>query len=385
MRLAIVTPSFYPMIGGIELYTLNMSRELKRRGHEVLIYTPNRVMGRHLTPHEEEIDGIKVRRIRTLIELSYRVKLWPSLASRLVEDKPDVIHTYSHDTYSIPALIAARALGKPLIVTTYGPFSSQAEYGALKRCLFMAYDTTVTPSLFHLANKILARYPSAVRWVKHYGIPENKIGLEPSGIPKECLKLRDGKIFREKLGINGPMVLYVGRMSPQKGVQHLVKAACYVVKEFPDISFVLIGPDYINYKGELLKIARGLHVDKNLSFIDPVYNLEKELEAYAACDIFVMPSSFEGFSQAVLKAMAQGKPVIATNVGGLPYEVDYGKCGILVPYANFEALAKAIVKLFASPEEACKLAEEAKHRVQNFTYDVLAKSLERVYREVLGV
>lgn len=383
MIIAHTVPSFYPFTGGIELYVHEISKELAKRGHEVHVYAPSQVAKRKVKTAENEVCGVRIHYVPVILELSYRARVWPGLLGRLLKDKSDLIHSHGDGHYhSLASVIAARVRNKPLVVTTYGPLYKQTEFSTKKKLFFDAYDASITPFIFNQANKVLVRYPALTRWVESYGTSENKVGLAPSGVPKESLKPRNGKSFRKKYGINGSMVLYVGRISPQKGVQHLVEAACYVVKEIPNLKFVLVGPDYLGYTAALLKMARQYHVDGNVLFTGPIHNLEEEMEAYAACDVFVMPSSFEGFSQAVLKAMAQAKRVIVTNVGGLPYEVEEGECGILVPYGDSVTLANNICELIMSSELSNRLGVKARERAAMFTYDALASRLEKVYEEI---
>lgn len=387
LTIAQITPSFYPLIGGIELYVLYLSRELVKRGHEVHVYTPDLVMKRRLAPAEAEVDRIKIHRLPVILELSYRAKMWPQIFSRLLKDsdKIDVIHIQGHDHfYSLMAAVAGKMKNVRVAVTTYGPSLAQTEYSLKKRPFFEAYDRLVTPLVFHWADKVLAKFPFVNDWIRSYGVPQKKMGLAPSGIPDECLKLLNGDRFRRKYGIKGPLVLYMGRISPQKGVQYLVKAMPRVLEEVPDALLLLVGPDYSNFKAKLMEMSHKLRVEKNVTFVDPIHNLKEEMQIYAACDVFIMPSSFEGFSQAVHKAWAQKKPVIVTNVGFLRVHVENGKDGLLVDYGDCVALAKAIVKILQYPKLARTYGAYGRKKVHQYTFNVLATNLEKIYYELLA-
>ena len=380
--IGMVSPSFFPMIGGVEAYVLGIGKELVRLGHEVTVYTPDSVLGRQISKHEELVDGIRIRRIHVLFDLSYRLKLWPDLQKVLARDGPDLVHVYSQDTYALPALMAAKSCGSPFVVTTYGPFEGHSEYGLLQGGLLRLYDMVVSPKLFRRSDCVLIRYPAIARWLRAMGIPEARIRLEPSGLPQNSLLPRIGTRFRDRERVSGPLILYLGRISPQKGVQHAIEAMRRVVEKHTDAMLVLAGPDYVGYSAELRASAERSGIADNLLIKPAMVDEESQLEAIAACDVFLMPSTFEGFSQAVLKAMAQGKPVVVSETGGLPYEIAYGECGTMCPYGDSRSLADAIDVLLQDRAMASRMGEAGKMRASHFTFDVLAKSLSTTYDEI---
>jgi glycosyltransferase involved in cell wall biosynthesis len=380
---AIVSPSFYPMIGGVEAYVLGVGSELVKLGLDVDVYTPDRVLGRDCGAPEESIAGIRVHRIRVPLDVSYRIKVWPGLVDSLQSRSHDLVHVYSHDSYAAFALVAARRMSIPFVITTYGPFETHSDYGPLRAGAFRFYDAVITPQIMGRSSAVFIRYPQLAQWVESFGLSPDRIYLEPSGIPRDSLVPRkSGMLGRESDG--GPVILYLGRISPQKGVQYAVESMVEVSKEYPESKLVLIGPDYTGYAEKLRALASELGVSASVLLMDPIREEEGQLEAISGCDIFVMPSSFEGFSQAVMKAMAQGKPVVVTNVGGLPYEVDYGKCGAVCDFGDPKALAVSVINLLGRKELAYEMVQRAKLRAQSFTFDVLASRLAGQYAKIAG-
>ena len=380
---AIVSPSFYPMIGGVEGYVLGIGSELVKMGVRADVYTPARVFGRSCGDAEETVQGINVHRIRVPIELSYRVKIWPGLIDALQSRQHDLIHVYSHDSYAAFALFAARRMNTPFVVTTYGPFETHSDYGPVRSGIFRVYDALITPRIMGRSSAVFIRYPALGAWVESFGLPPENILLEPSGIPRTSLTPRHSDKLRKEVG-SGPIILYLGRISPQKGVQHAVDSMVDISKRYPKSRLVLMGPDYTGYSSELKERAASLNVLENIVFMPPTEDEGEQLEAISECDIFVMPSSFEGFSQAVMKAMAQGKPVVVTNVGGLPYEVDYGRCGIICAYGDPRALADSILDILKGSEGISEIARRGMLRAQSFTFDVLAGRLAAEYSRIAG-
>jgi glycosyltransferase involved in cell wall biosynthesis len=377
--IGIVSPSFHPMIGGVELYVKGIGTELARLGYDVHVYTPNRVMGKKLDGEEEDIDGVHVHRLGVWFEVSYRVKMWRGLQDALQRDNPDLIHVYSHDSYARPAAKAAARLGRPLVITTYGPFETHRDYGAVQSMLFRLYDSHITPSLFRHCAVVLARYPEILAWVKSFGVTDARAGLEPSGIPRSYLATGDAKKGRERVDHDGELILYLGRIAPQKGVQYAVEAMKHVTRRFPKAKLAIVGPDYVGYSSHLRSLAEGLGVAENVMIMDAVTSQDEETELLAACDAFVMPSSFEGFSQSVMKAMAQSRPVVVTKVGGLPYEIDYGKCGLAREFGDAKMLADGLISLLESPEMSSTMGKNGRRRAEEFTFERLAASLSNTY------
>ena len=382
--IGIVTPSFHPMIGGVEFYVRGIGTELVRLGHEVHVYTPNRVMGKKIDAEEEVIDGVHVHRLDVWFEVSYRVKLWRGLQEALQRNTPDLIHVYSHDSYARPAAKAASRLGRPLMITTYGPFETHSDYGAVQSRLFRLYDSYVTPSLFRNCAVVFARYPEILQWIRSLGVEDSRVMLEPSGIPRSYLAQAGGRKGREIVGHDGELILYLGRISPQKGVQYAVEAMQHVKRRFPKAKLAIVGPDYIGYSAYLREMAAKLGVTENIAIMEAVTTEEDEVELLSACDVFVMPSSFEGFSQSVMKAMAQSRPVVVTNVGGLPYEIDYGRCGLACDFGDATKLADALVSLLDSPELALTLGANGRRRADEFTFERLASKLSLAYQSARG-
>jgi glycosyltransferase involved in cell wall biosynthesis len=375
----IVSPSFYPFIGGVEAYVLGIGKELAKLGHEVHVYTPNSVLGRKVDVPTEEVEGIMVHRLSVPIDISYRLKVWPDLLGELMKSSLDIIHVYSHDTYAILALLAAKSTHVPMVLTTYGPFETHSDYGAVQSGLFRVYDAVVSPNLLRRCDLVMIRYPALNAWLRSMKLPDERIRLEPSGVPEECLEPRDGNEFRKRYDAGGPLIMYLGRLAEQKGVQYAVEAMKLVCERYPTAQLVLIGPDYTGISSTIRARSRDLGIERNLILEPPMTTEDGQMEALAACDVFIMPSSFEGFSQAVMKAMAQGKPVVVTNVGGLPYEVGYGSCGVLCEFGDPGSLAESIMRLLANPELATQMGKEGRARAKDFTFEKLAKKISDAY------
>jgi 2-deoxystreptamine N-acetyl-D-glucosaminyltransferase/2-deoxystreptamine glucosyltransferase len=249
--------------------------------------------------------------------------------------------------------------------------------------MFGIYDGLLTPMLFRNSEMVFVRYPELVKWVRSFGIEDERVGVEPSGMPSSYLKPGNKDEITKKFD-EGPFLLYIGRISPQKGLKHLILSLKEISSFSRKVRLLLVGPDYTGYSDYLIKLASSIGVLDNVLLHKPITDEDKERNLLASCDILVMPSSFEGFSQAVLKAMAQGKPVVVTNMGGLPFEVGYGSCGIITRFADHHGMAKAVIRLLQDEELRRRMGEAGRERALSFTFENLAKKIASEYRKVMN-
>jgi len=384
MKIAQVNVYFYPfLVGGAEWYVYNISRELVKRGHEVHVYTSNDSLGKQAAPAQDVVDGINVHRVPLWLNLTYRSKIWKGLGKFLLNEEFDVIHTYDYAQFhSYVATKIGQKAGIPTLLTVFDVHSMipRPFYKSFPLKIFDKYLARFT---LKKANRILVRAPNLVESLIKMGADEHSIRVTPSGIVEDALKRFDGEDFRRKYGIsNAQIILFLGRLNPLKGPQFLIMAANDILKKHPNALFVFVGPDQGNYKNFLIKLAKKRKVNDHLIFTGPIYDFKTKMQAYAAADVFVLPSGYEGTSQAIFEAMAQARPIVATNRGGIPFQVENGKEAVLIDYGDFKALAEAVSRLLEDREFALRLGLRAKEKVKEFTYPLLANQIEELYNEV---
>jgi glycosyltransferase involved in cell wall biosynthesis len=182
---------------------------------------------------------------------------------------------------------------------------------------------------------------------------------------------------------NCPIVLYLGRLAPYKGLQFLIKAIPRVLREVPNTKF-LVGGGMRYDVADVSRLVKGLKVEEAVVFTGYVSD-RKVPELYAACDVFCYPSLWEGFGLTPAEAQACGKPVVAFNNCAIPEIVENGRTGLLVERKNVEALAEAIVSLLLDKEHRISMGLRARDRVTRlFSWDRAAQQTLHVYREVLS-
>lgn len=312
------------------------------------------------------------------------MKLWDGLSSALESEPFDIIHTYDYaQRHSVDALEAAKKAGVGTALTVFDVHSSipRSWYKQLPMKFLDGYFARRT---FPQATRILVRAPDLVRDLPDIGQWEGKVRVSPSGVRPESFSEYDGEAFRHRYSIEGsPMVLFLGRLNPLKGPQFIVEAAPRLVKEFPAIAFVFVGPDQSDFQGHLLSRANELGVSSHIHFTGMISDFVQKMQAYSACDVFCLPTSYEGTSQAVFEAMTQGKPIVATRTGGIPYQVENGREGYLVDYGDLAALTEMISRALRDDSRTREMGALARERAMSFQYPNLAVGLQAIYREIL--
>ncbi len=188
------------------------------------------------------------------------------------------------------------------------------------------------------------------------------------------------------IGKETKLIGTVGHLAPLKGFEELIEAMVKVIREGCNVKLVIVGDAiYQNsesYKQKLLSLVCSVGLQDRVIFTGFREDIP---EILASFDIFVLPSRSEGFGRVNLEAMAMGKPVISTNVGGIPEVVLDGVTGILVPPGNSRELAHAIMKLLNDRELRESLGREGRRRVEeHFTLQAHVQRIQEIYGEILG-
>ncbi len=368
------------MLGGLEWYIYNISRHLIARGHEVHVFVA-KSHGESL-PDEEVIEGINVHRLPLYLDVAYRVKIMKGLVLLLATGGFDIIHTYDYAAYHSAASIFVKRICKIPVVLTVMDVHSLIPRRLWKRLALSFFEKGFARFVLNSVDKILVRANELRPELRKIGVDGNKILITPSGIDGRALKLTSGSPFRSRYGISGKLILFTGRIHPIKGLGTLVLAMPMVLARFHDAKLVIAGPDQVGYKKTLVKLAEELGVKDSLLFLEPIEDFDKKMQAYAACDLFVLPSLFEGTSQAIFDAMSQGKPIVASRRGGIPSQIADGMEGLLIDPNDPNTLADSIIKLLSDRKLAKRLGENARKKACLFTYDILIKQIEGIYENL---
>jgi len=218
--------------------------------------------------------------------------------------------------------------------------------------------------------------------VQQNELPEERIEVIYNGIDLEPYQVHDNpKTLKNELNIKDDVSL-VGMVATLKfeikGHRFFIEASKKILEKFPNVEFVLVGDGPLRNYYE--NMAEELGVRQNLHFLGKRNDIPRIL---SSLDISVLCSTSEGFSNVILESLAAEKPVIATNVGGSPEMVIDERTGYLVPPADSDALAKAIINLLQDPKKARDMGEQGRRMVQEkFSIERMVKSYEHIYQSL---
>ena len=386
MRVLHLSWEFPPrIIGGIASHVFDLSRALIRRGVETHVVTCNFPGAREY----ENIDGVNLHRFEAYAAgdsfLSWALRMQENMERRgcdLINSLKGVDVIHAHDWLSGVAGIGLKNLyRKPLIITMHS-----TEYGRrtgihndLQACIheiegWLCYESwRIITCSYYMRDH--------VSWCFH--IPENKICVIPNGVDvtKFYFSFNYWEIRNRFAHESEKILLFVGRLVPEKGLDVLIKALPIILGNGVNAKIVAVGEgpqrdEYqrlANYYGFGNKILFTGHID------------DWTLRAlYRVADVVIVPSRFEPFGIVALEAMAAHCPVVASAVGGLNEIVDYEGTGLKVPLNNPDALAWAMLRVIKDVGFKDWIVNNAYQKcLWNYNWDKIAEWTTGVYEAVL--
>jgi len=164
---------------------------------------------------------------------------------------------------------------------------------------------------------------------------------------------------------------------PKNGVKYLIMALPNIITRFKNIKCLIVGDG--TELNNLKKASSRLNIEEKVIFTDRIPNYEMP-KYYAASDIVVLPSLKEATSIAGLEAMASGKPLVGTDVGGIPYIIKPNKTGILVPSRDSEQISNAVIELLNDDQKRISMGINARKKAVNeFSWKIIAKRFQKIY------
>ncbi len=291
----------------------------------------------------------------------------------------DIVHCHTWYTF-MAGFLAKMLYDIPLIVTIHSlePLRPWKE-----EQLGNGYhlSTWMERTGVEAADKIIAVSNDSKKDImKCYNVPEDKIEVIYNGIDLNQYKKTDSNMAREKYGIDGRYILFVGRISRQKGIIHLIDAVKYLPQ---DVKVVLCAssPDTQEIKEEMEEKVK---LYENIIWIDKMVSKEEVIELYSNADVFVCPSIYEPFGIINLEAMACSTPVVASATGGIKEVVVDGETGFLVEPGNSYELAEKIKVLLNDRNLAALFGANGRRRVEDmFSWKSIAKKTYDLYKNVI--
>lgn len=370
MKILQITSSFLPVVGGTEKVVYEISKELVKRGHEVTILTSD-FLCKEKVKHKETIDGIKVIRFKNKYYLG-GYGYCPDAIKWLKRNYKnyDVVHSHGYNRY-LSEFGVFYLYGKiPVVFSPCG-------FTHTKKNIFMKmiHDWLIGWRVGK-ADVCTTLTKLDLRSYDKLGVSRKKIAELPGGVEIDKYNRIDAKrmkLLREKYGLNKNILLYVGRIHKSKGLQYVVKA----IKDL-DCKLFIVGPDG-GFRSELVKQIKEEGIMEKVVFSGAISD-EELIAVYHLSDIFVLFSEWEGFGLVVIEAMAAGKPVIVSDRGSLPFLVNNGNNGLVVPFPSIEDLKNNISKLITNDKLRLRLARKSKKFSKNFSWESVVRQTEEIYK-----
>lgn len=327
LRVLVMTTYYHPIIGGVETHARQLVRHLNQRGFSVQVVT-KRIHPDD--PAEDHVDAIRVRRVGPAGERRASGK-WmaiPSFFSQTLalQDHVDAIVCVDYRGIGIAAVLAGRKLGRPVILqaATAGVLASAAEHdasGVPAESALVRLIKAPARAMYRRGDQFVCIGRDIERETLNAGIPRDRVHYLPHGVDLQRFRpatVDEQSQIRKAEGwpSDRPIVLFVGRLSTEKGVLDLLDA--WRLLDDGRSWLVLVGPDMPAHPWDAGAKARAFIEEYRLQDRVRLYGPSTDTaRLYRAAEVFVQPSHFESFGISVIEAMASGIPVIAAKVGGM--------------------------------------------------------------------
>lgn len=389
MKIAMVTPYWPPRLGGREFWVDWMSRELVRRGVDVVVFTSNN-LDYHRSRCRSELvwqHGVKIHKVAVWWDVAkYSTPIVFPPFWKLRREHPDIVHVNEPNVFlTTPLAFFAKFVLRKKVVTHC--FSDPFEWykqGPLFRLAMAAYGWMYDWKL-RISDHIVSISEAYVVNSRYLSKYRDKMTILPMCLAPVFRVMPDGEAREFKQGIvgaNSRVVLYVGRLDYRKGVDFLIRAMKSV-----DAKCILVGNGEKAAEDALRRLTESLGLSEKVLFVGR-QDQETLNKFYNASDVLVLPTSdqtSETFGAVLLEAWASGKPVISVDNPAPTALIRESKGGLLVRREDAEDLARAINRVLGDGALAQELGANGREYVQRtFSFREVAERLVKLYEELLA-
>lgn len=372
--------TFYPpWRGGAETYVKNLAENLARMGHEVRVVAAHQPM----SPGEYFQNGVLVKRLKS-VGMFYGVPIIPELLQYLVSIDADLIHVNFPNPFNATIGALASIIKKiPAVLTWHNDLPSVTKLaGSIVRIhddlaapiYLKYYDSIITTSnIYHKKSKMLHKFQNKTRTIFN-GVDCKRFNPDVYADDiKNDLKMKDSKV-----------VLFVAALTKwhrYKGLDILIEAFRLIHDK--DVKLLVVGGG--DLKSEYEAYTKSVNLTDKVVFVGEVSD-DLLPKYYSIADMLVLPSKdrSEGFGLTILEANASGKPVIGSNIGGIPGILTDNDNGILIPPNNPTLLADAICRLSNDDKLRARMGERGRQIAIMHDWSRVAVETEKIYFELLG-
>lgn len=366
---------FHPTIGGAEIQALRLAKEFQRQGISVEIVT-----GRYGdVPKQEMVGGVCVRRlfIGIYIPIVHELFFLTSFAGYLFRTRSqyDLIQLFQLQLSTLIAILIGKLLLKKPVITRA---SNTKGSGVIREWQAIPFGRQLLGFIARRTDAVIALSNLMVDELRGAGFPSEKIVLIPNGVPTDIIyPARDEARKRFHISEDGIVFLTVGRLTATK--RHGLLIDALALCSFEDFELIILG------QGEELRPlqikVRRLQLEDKVRFLGEVENVFFHM---AAADIFVLPSAYEGMSNALLEAMVSGLPVVASAVSGTLDVIMHGKNGMVFEPDNLRHLVQLLDDLARDAFLRQRLGKAGRQTVrEQFSMSMSASHYLGVYNELV--
>ncbi len=304
-----------------------------------------------------------------------------SVGLAMARDPVDAQVIHAHTWYaSLPGLLIRTLHQIPLVVTLHS-LEPLRPWKADQLGTGYLATTELERRVVETADRVIA-VSDAMRQdvLRLFTVDPARVVLIHNGVDPERYRRTLDRSALERRGIREPYVLFVGRISEQKGIFDLIRAA----EHLPDRVQLILCASAPDTPEIAARLDRATREHPRIRWIDEMVPVPDVIQIYSHAAVFVCPSIYEPFGVINLEAMACETPVVATAVGGITEVVADGETGLLVPPGRPEELARALVTLLDDPARARAMGAAGRRRVEShFSWDRIAKRTAQVYEDAV--
>ncbi|MDR3764896.1 MAG: glycosyltransferase [Acidobacteriota bacterium] len=304
------------------------------------------------------------------------LKLPRAMARIIREREIDLIHSHLPDQ-NFYSCIAGRLTGRPVLVTYHGPVELQDADGLRGSLKLRTVRST--------AARVIVVCDFVRHMLRDIGFPDTKLCRIYNGIRTERFQQAERGTVRRALQLTDetPLVGTVGNIRGPKGQKYFIQAARRVAETIPEAHFVISGDLHPTLAPPLLRLTEEMGLQDRLHFLGFRADVPQVI---ADLDVFVLPSTSEGFPLVVLEAMASARAVVATRCGGAEEMLPSEELGRLIPVADEQAMAASILELLRDPGLRTNMGRAARqHCERNFSIASMISAYEQLYCESVAM
>jgi glycosyltransferase involved in cell wall biosynthesis len=384
LRIVTVVPYFQPAwaYGGIPRLAYGLARALTDRGHQVSVVTTDAMdRDQRMPAGRFEVDGLDVQRLANVSNrLAYDHQLFLPRGAAAALDaaiaQADVVHLHGYwhllNNYAVKA---ARQHKVPVVMTPNGTLLPLER----KRALKGLWQRVLGQPVMDEVRRWIAVSRAEINQFARAGVPPESIHLVYNGLDLgEFEALPERGTFRRAEGLtDGPLLLYLGKLTPRKGVDHLLAAMAQLQQSSAQL--VVAGND-MGVRRALEAQAESLHLGARVRFVGLVTG-ERRLAALADADLLVYPSSDEIFGLVPFEGLLAGTPAVVSDDCGCGELVAQARAGELVRYGAPSALARALDSLLADEDRRRRMVSRGRAFIsKHFAWSRIAIQTESVYK-----